>query len=70
MIDIETVEDGTISPELIDAIEAMQAEAIMDAVATQYAKMSDDEVIEFHETMEHTMVLCIKKRIEAQNADR
>ena len=69
MIDIETVEDGTISPELIDAIETMQAETIMDAVANQYAEMSDDDVIVFHETMERTMVLCIKKRIEAQNAD-
>jgi len=69
MIDIETVAEGDIPPDLLDAVVGVTTEGVMELMAEQYAAMSNDEVIEFHETIEHCIVLCVKRRIEAQNAD-
>jgi len=69
MIDIETVAEGDDLPDIMDTVVGITTDGVMELMAEQYAMMSDDEVVEFHRTIEHCIVLCVKRRIEVQNAD-
>ena len=69
MIDVEVIESSDELFDLIEKVEETNTEAIIEMMVDQYAHMCDDDVIKFHETIEHCITLAVKRRIEVQNAD-